>query len=74
MIVKSAIILMAEMKQIPAGCGLFVAQGTRKNKTWSCFNIMAAFITGPSGKFFLVRSCLCGTIPGIHNSWGYLLR
>ena len=74
MMAKSAIILMAEMKLIPAGCGLFVARGTRKNKTWSCFNIMAASTTGPSGKFFLVRNYLCGTIPGTHNSWGYLWR
>ena len=74
MMVKSAIILMAEMKLIPAGCDLFAALGTRKNRTWLCFNIMAASITGPSGRFFLVRSYLCGTIPGIHNSWGYLWR
>lgn len=32
--VKSAIILMAEMKLIPAGCGSFAALDTRKNKTW----------------------------------------
>ena len=74
MMVKSVIILMAEMKLILAGCDLFAAHGTRKNKTWLCFNIMAASITGPSGKSFLVRSYLCGTILGIHNSWGYLWR
>ena len=74
MMVKSAITLMAEMKPIPAGCGLFAAHDTRKNKTWLCFNIMAVSTTELSEKFFLDRSYLCGTIPGTHNSWGYLWR
>lgn len=72
--VKSAIILMAEMKLTLAGCDLFAAHGTRKNKTWLCFNITAVSTTGPSEKFFLVRSYLSGTIPGTHNSWEYLWR
>lgn len=57
MMARSVIILMAEMKLIPAGCGLFAVLDTRKNRTWWYFNIMAVSITGQSERFYLGRSC-----------------
>lgn len=72
MMVKLVIILMVEMKLILVGCDLFVVFDIRKNKIWLCFNIMVVFIIGLFGKFFLVRSYLCGMILDIYNLWGYL--
>lgn len=57
MMVRSVITLMAGMKLTPAGCGLFAALDTRKNRTWWYFNTMAVSITGQSERFYPGRSC-----------------
>ena len=69
---KSAITSTAKTKQIPVGCALFVALGTRRNKTWWSSNTTAACTTGPPKRSFLGKNFLCGTIRGIPNSWGFL--
>lgn len=69
---KSATTSTAKTKQTQVGCALFVALGTKRNKTWWCSNTTAACTTGPPKKSFLGKNFLCGTIRGIPNSWGFL--
>lgn len=70
--VKSVITSTERTKLIPVGCDLFVALGTRKNRTWWCSSTMAVYTTGQSGRSFRGRSYLCGTIPDTHSLWGCL--
>lgn len=69
---KSATTSTAKTKQTQVGCALFVALGTKRNKTWWCSNTTAACTTGPPKRSFLDKNFLCGTIRGIPNSWGFL--
>lgn len=70
--VKSVITSTEKTKLIPVGCDLFVALGTRKNRTWWCSSTMAVYTTGQSGRSFRAKSYLCGTIPDTHSLWGCL--